>query len=164
MKESTRVLIESGVIPQSVVNICRIWNGSDEAPASSEGQKTQGELLEMVSKIATLLEETEELPEVRESELDLDKAIKFAHLNGELDYRTNSGQAANIKMPVGFTRAGKLAVKAVTASMRLCERFALKNNVIYLSDGRTMRITHVEPRYTEERLSHYVCDVENADA
>lgn len=162
MKETTRILIENEIIPKSVAQMCAIWNDGTANPVEATPAEYRVKLAvqELVAKLTELLDESSELPELRETEFDLDDRIKHAHLKGTLYGSSNSGQEMGITMRIGFTRTGRLILKVVDTDMRLCERFALKGNVISVSNGKTVKLVHIEPRYAQERLSHYVCDVE----
>ena len=158
MKEETRLMIEAGIIPQSVAQICQLWTGANEEVPSAR-DKTSEELKKLVARVAELIE-NDELPVVRETELDLSKLVRESHLKGTLNSASNSGQPLCLTARVAMTITNKLVVKVDRASMFVCDAFTKKGNEIELSDGRIVVIKSVEPRYVQDALSFYVCDIE----
>jgi len=167
MKEATKLLIETGIIPESVVRLCQIWGGEiGEPPGESAKQKTQVELLEVVKRVAELLE-ADALPELKETEPGLDAlfAKPLHELTKAIVATTGaSGLEADIKAFVAFTPTKKMVIRVGkgTFERAYAERMAQVGNRVQLIVGRIGRyvtITHVEPRYTNDVLSFYVCDV-----
>lgn len=165
MKETTRLLIEAGIIPESVLNMCKIWNGDEEdlTIASEAKAKTQEELVAVVKKVADLLE-ADGLPELREAEPDLEAAYKKTLTKGLLPYELRSGAQAEIHVMVGFSPLGKLLFKAGGSSLEAVLTGDLKGAVVQLENGRHLKILQVEPRYLGDKVSFYVCDVEELNA
>lgn len=165
MKETTKLMIEAGIIPESVVNMCKIWNGdAGELPASPERTAaTQEELAKVVRRVAELLE-AESLPELRETEPDLEAAYKKTMVKALLPYTLRSGASAEIHLMVGFSPLGKLLLKAGGSSLAAVLSGDLQGVVVQLATGKHLKVTHVEPRYLGEQVSFYVCDTEEVHA
>jgi|WetSurMetagenome_2_1015567.scaffolds.fasta_scaffold801935_1 hypothetical protein len=157
MREATRLLIENGIIPESVVRLCQVWGGDSQEVSVGNRAKTQEELASVVRKVAELLE-ADALPEIKETELDLEAITKKGKTIISMSATSNSGMDVEIKMCVGFTPAGKMVVK-VDGQYRQVERVCQKGNVITVG-GLNRVITHVEPRYVGDQVGFYVCDLE----
>lgn len=159
MNEATRLMIETGIIPESAAKLCHMWNGDDDELPPAEMKKTTEELKDMVNKIVHLLEDKEEIPAVKESELDLEKLVSASHLKATLISTSNSNQPVRITTKVGRNVLGKLIIPVSPGRLNLCELIARKGNEVELSDGQVVMITGVEPRYAGNDLRFYVCDV-----
>lgn len=163
MKEATRLLIEANIIPESVVNLCRIWNGDGgEIPQAEAKQRTQAELLETVRKVASLLE-ADALPEMRETEPDLEAAYKKTSVKGVFTHPTRSGLTAELTCSIGFTALGKMIIRAADLPDWSVDKVVDVGNLVLVPVNRLLRIKHVEPRYANDVVAFYVCDVEEVE-
>ena len=167
MKEATRLLIENGIIPDSVVNMCRIWNGEDPGLPVSSGarqQQTQEELLSVVKRVAELLD-ADALPEIKESEPDLERTFRRTRKKVHILFTTRTGHEADAGVFVGFSSLGKLLVKVSECGQGIIALpDLLKIGNIVRTGEEDLRIIGIEPRYEGDLLTFYVCDVENVDA
>jgi hypothetical protein len=168
MKESTRLLIESGIIPESVVALCRIWGGEStdlsEIDAAMNRSQTQEELVAVVQKVAELLER-DALPEIKETEPDLESCFSKTRIKATQRWRTRGEQEVETSAYVGFTSLGKMIVKVIGPHGRgAAAQFSTPDRVVYVKDGRVLKILHAEPRYQGDDLSFIVCDVESYNA
>lgn len=69
-KELTKKVIEAGIVPAQAVKLMKMWKILDEdLPDGAKQEQTENELLEFVSQIGQLLEQTETLPEMKETML-----------------------------------------------------------------------------------------------
>jgi len=160
MKEVTKLLIEANIIPESVVNLCRIWNGDiGELPEAAK-QKTQAELLAVVRKVAELMEE-DALPEIKEAALDLDATFQKTTVKGVITAATRSGLEAQLTLMVGFDLTGNMLIKAEKGEVIDTDKLVRVGNIVILPANRMVRITAVEPRYTMDKISFFVCSVED---
>ena len=122
--------------------------------------QTQEELLKIVDEVAGILEKEEEMPELRETDLDIGYAMKNAV---DVSINVNSGlhQKLNCRCRLGETRDHKL-VYAVSNPARDAI-FARRGNTVTLSHGQCV-ITSVEPRYQDKELKYYVLEVGQINA
>lgn len=75
-KELMKKVIESGIVPAQAVKLMKRWQLLDEdMPESARQAATEEQLMELVTDVASLLEDTEELPEIRETMLDVTDSV-----------------------------------------------------------------------------------------
>jgi hypothetical protein len=153
MRELTKKVIEAGIVPRQSVELMKMWRCvPDDAPDGSTEERTQQQLLEFVDEIAGLLEEEGEMPELRETDLDLDHLVETGRT--EVLVAPYPGQTRYNRM-AARTRAGAFVFKADDVSISL-----IRPGGCITADGRKFEILNVEPRYLEDRTSYYVCTVE----
>ena len=161
MQELTKRLLEAGVSPAQSIALLKKWQAlPDDMPEDMKLAQTQEELLKIVDEVAGILEKEEEMPELRETDLDIGYALKNA-----VDYSifVNAGLHQNLSCrgKVGVTRDHKLVF--VLSNSPKDAIFARRGNTITLPWGRCV-ITSVEPRYQDKELKYYILEVENTDA
>lgn len=67
-KELTQKIIEAGIVPEQAVKQLKAWKQlSDDVPEAEQERVTQELVMDFVGRIAELLEEDGELPELRET-------------------------------------------------------------------------------------------------
>jgi len=122
--------------------------------------QTQEELLKIVDELAGTLEREDEMPELREIDLDIGYALKNT---ADASITVNAGlhQNLNCRCRLGETRDHKL-VYVISNPLRDAV-FARRGNTITLPWGQCV-ITSVEPRYQDKELKYYVMEVEASDA
>jgi hypothetical protein len=122
--------------------------------------QTQEELMRIVDEVAVILEKEEEMPELRETDLDIGYALKNTF---EVAILVNVGsQNLSCKCRLGLTRDHKFVYEVLNPARD--EIFARRGNTITLPSGQRLLITGVEPRYQDKELKYYVLEVEKADA
>ena len=123
--------------------------------------QTQEELMRIVDEVAVILEKEEEMPELRETDLDIGYALKNTV---EVDIAVNAGSQQNLNCicQLGLTRDHKLVYEVSNPTRD--EIFARRGNTVILPSGQHLLITSVEPRYQDKELKYYVLEVEKTDA
>jgi hypothetical protein len=122
--------------------------------------QTQEEVLRIVDEVASMLEKEEEMPELRETDLDISYALKNT-VDVSIDVNTGLHQNLNCRCRLGETRDHKLVY--VVSNPTRDAAFARRGNTITLPRGQCV-ITSVEPRYQDKELKYYILEVEKSDA
>jgi len=122
--------------------------------------QTQEELMKIVDDVAGMLEKEEEMPELRETDLDIGYALKNA-VDYSIAVYAGLHQNLSCRGRVGVTRDHKLVY--VVSNLARDAIFARRGNTITLPHGQYV-ITGVEPRYQDKELKYYILDVENTNA
>lgn len=164
MHKLTEKLLETGVIPEQAVKLLKLWNSTfAELPDDIKQAKTQEELMQLVDEMAEIIENEEEVPELRETEFDLEDTRKDArHVTIEVD--VGDVQKLSIAGFLGKTVGGRYVCFLPDRSPGpLDHAVAVRGNIINDSGVRYM-VTSVEPRYVDEQLKYYVLSVEKMDA
>ena len=158
MKALTKKVVEAGLVPAQVLRLMKLWRCvPEELHSASVEELTQEELLRFVEQISMLIEESSELPEMKETELDLQYLVE----GDPRVVHAFTPDGDTIEMTVGITRSGQLVFPV--AAGRTQEMICRRGNGLRIKDALVM-ITHVEPRYVGEELRFYLCDVVPADA
>jgi hypothetical protein len=161
MKEATKIMIETGIIPASIAKMVEIWSPGiwdTEDHAKEARDKTAAELSSLVSKLSELLEKESEVPELKETDLELQNLIKASWLKASCETPMGNG-LTTLTVKVAYTRAGKLVLYVGGASLATTDMLARRGNELCLNNGKTVMLTHVEPRYVGDKIEFYVCDV-----
>jgi hypothetical protein len=149
-------VIEAGVVPSQAVKLMKHWRMLDEdLPDHEKQSQTEQQLLAFVAEIAGLMEESSEMPEMRETLLDMTEAT-FNTLAQHCSVLVRRWER--------YTRTETFAVK----DAHNCYVFkndtpqgaeqACVGNVIIHDKGRYW-ITAVSPIYWGERLMFLRCSV-----
>jgi hypothetical protein len=161
MQELTKRLLEAGVIPAQSVALLRKWQAlPDDMPDEVKLAQTQEELLRIVDEVAGMLEKEDEMPELRETDLDIGYALKNT-VDASINVKAGLHQNLNCRCRLGETRDHKLVYVISNPSRDAI--FARRGNEIILPYGKCV-ITSVEPRYQDKELKYYVMEVEAFDA
>lgn len=153
MKELTEKVVRAGIVDKSTVNLMKMWGMVDESVDLEKIAKTKEELTALVEEISRLLEKEGEVPELRETDLDLEMVMDspvFATVairRGEL-----------YKCYVGLDRAGRVIFRR-TPDTHAPEDLCAKPGVVIRIRGKDKEIVSVEPRYVGDKLKWYVCEV-----
>ena len=100
--ELTRKVIEAGIIPAQAVKQLKAWRMiPDDAPEEEKAATTEEQLLGFVREIDDLLERDQELPEMRETMLDLPRQFLVGANRATVVIQTGSsaGQRLIIDVP-----------------------------------------------------------------
>lgn len=125
--------------------------------------QTQEELLRIVDEVAVILEKEEEMPELRETDLDIGYALKnTVEVDIAVAVHSSSQQNLTRRCQLGLTRDHKLVYEVFNPTRD--EIFARRGNTVVLPSGQRLLITSVEPRYQDKELRYYVLEVEKTDA
>lgn len=77
MRKLTDKVVEAGIIPENALKLMKMWGVHEELPDFvHKKDMTYEQLLRMVEEIAALLEEKSEVPEIKETDLDLERVFK----------------------------------------------------------------------------------------
>jgi len=158
MHKLTEKLLAAGVIPAQAVGLLKLWNSlPDDMPEDVKQARTQDELLRLVDEMAETLEQEEEIPELRETDLDIEATRKNASYVS-IDVNVGSMQQLSINCCLGRTIDGKFVYFVAPGDRAALA--ASRGNIIRDGEVKYM-ITSVEPRYVDEELKYYVLTVED---
>ena len=161
MQELTKKLLEAGVIPAQSVALLKKWQAlPDDMPEDVKLAQTQEEVLKIVDEVAGMLEKEEEMPELRETDLDICYALNNT-VDVSIDVNTGLHQNLQCRCRLGETRDRKLVYVVVNAPRDAI--FARRGNTITTPYGKCL-ITNVEPRYQDKALKYYILEVEKINA
>ena len=163
MQELTKKLLEVGVIPAQSIALLKKWQAlPDDMPEDVKLAQTQEEVLKIVDEMAVMLEKEDEMPELRETDLDIGYALKEENtVAASIDVNAGLHQNLNCKCRLGETRDHKLVYMISNPARDAV--FARRGNIVTLPWGKCM-ITGVEPRYQDKELKYYILEVEQTDA
>jgi hypothetical protein len=155
-RELVQKVIEAGIVPEQAVKLMKHWRMLDEdLPAVERQSQTEQQLLAFVAEIAGLMEEDSEMPEMRETLLDMTEAT-FNTLSQHCSVLVRKWER--------YVRTETLAVKDAHGcyifkndTPQGAEAAAVGNVVIHEKDYYW--ITAVSPVYWGERLMFFRCSV-----
>jgi hypothetical protein len=148
------------VIPDQTVRLLKLWNSTfEELPDDVKQAKTQEELLKLVDEMAEIIEQEEEVPELRETEFDLGATFTDPH-HTNIEINVGGNQKLSLSCDLGKTIGGKYVHDVGVMADAL---IATRGNIITDKNIRYM-VMSVEPRYVAERLKYYVLTVEKMNA
>lgn len=156
MKRLMQKVLEAGLVPQHTLELMKHWQiVPEDAQVGDVSDADQEKLLSFVKDIATLLEEDREIPEMRETALDMDQLYLTAIMVPV--FITGGNQLVQVELPTARDRAGNFIFSyhvhpSVGAAVRPGNRI-LWQNVEY-------DITEVTPSYVEEKPTYLVCAVQ----
>lgn len=155
-KELLQKAIEAGIVPAQSVKLMQMWRSlPDDLPEADRVERTQQQVLELVGELEELLEQDQEIPELRETELDLDVAWEKAQ-TVQLTYRMRQ-QHLVVRLPAGRTRQSGFFFRYVHQNQEVMIR---PGGQIRDRNNEVFEITQVSPRYVEDALRYLVCDVQ----
>ena len=153
----TKKVVEAGIVPTGAVRLLKMWRSlPDDTPETELEAKTQQELLGMVSEIDNLLEWEREVPELRETDLDLDRYWTGASIHKLVYQRGLHHVVAYV--PAARNRTGEFVLFWAGPQMEIMVRPGsqitdMKQDVVY-------EVTQVTVRYVEDQPRYLVCDVQ----
>ncbi|CAB4131183.1 hypothetical protein UFOVP276_160 [uncultured Caudovirales phage] len=127
--------------------------------------KTQEELLRLVDEMAEVLEKEEEIPELRETDLDIEHTRKSA-VEATVDIDVGVHQKLFVNCPLGVSRHNQFVYfidQGTEAEHTNANLVARRGNIVHV-DGKKYMIVSVEPRYVDELLKYYILATECMDA
>lgn len=157
--ELTRKVIEAGIVPAQAVKQLKAWKMlPEDMPEEEKAAATEQELLGFVKEIGTLLEEDQEMPELRETMLDANSRFvrgeaRHARFLSDLD-----GGQMTVELRYVEDAMGRYIVENVVPHsetvMRVGSQFRKGEGVF--------EITEVEPLYHGETREprYYRCAVQ----
>jgi hypothetical protein len=156
-KELQRKVIEAGIVPTQAVRLLQMWRSlPEDLPVEEQEEKTQQQLLELVNDIGDLLEQDEEIPEMRETDFELDTVWDQSARTVQLVYRMGL-QNLDVRHPAARTRQGGFFFRYLHPNMEVVLR---PGTQIHTQEKETFEITQVSPRYVEDQLRYLVCEVQ----
>lgn len=155
MKELTREMIRSGLIPQQSIELLQMWRCLPADVADGEAlARTSEQMGEFVRRLEELLERERELPELKETDLDLQDHSKRG--DGINTFASNLGEPAfRCKVIWSRYRIRRASVEVTPET----EGHVQYGTVIRTDHGNEM-VVNVEPRYEGDVLRFYECDVQ----
>lgn len=159
-KELTQKVIEAGIVPAQAVKQLKAWRQLPaDAPEEEQERMTQQELMGFVADIAGLLEEGNELPELRETVPGLD--ARFANSSQDCVVAVlMSPQNMTISTQVLVDKRSSSAWFLIFRADRCTLAVARVGNQIALGDDGVCEICEVTPLYSGEDMAFYMCRVQ----
>lgn len=156
-RELQRKAIEAGIIPAGAVRLFKMWRSMPEdMPEDIRVARTQEELLGVIGELEELLEQDQEIPEMRETELELDAIWEQSARTVQIVYRMDV-QNLSVRHPAARTRQGGFFFRYLHPSMEMVVR---PGTQITTQENEVFEVTQVSPRYVEEQVRYLVCDVQ----
>jgi hypothetical protein len=156
MKELTKKVVEAGLVDQSTLKLMKMWGMVDEEVDGTKIAETKEELTALVDDIAKLLEQDGEVPELRETDLELEEVMKQP-VEVKVDLRDGSTYTAL----VGVDRTGHIIFRRADGATAPEDACANPGVLVHIN-GRVEEIVSAEPRYEGDKLKYYVCEVQSA--
>lgn len=160
MSDLAKKLLEAGIVSEQTDRLMKMWQGlPTDVDAEIVYARTKEEVLRIVAEIDEMLEKNSEMPELRETELDIAHCFRPDNIVYPV-VKINDQLTARI--PAAWSRTGKLVIRLGEADY--LGEFAIRRGVEFKIDDGDYVFTHVEPRYVGDTLPYYVCDVERVNA
>lgn len=168
MRELTKKVVEAGLVEKNVLELFKRWGMLDpDFDAEPLQDPTQEQLLSLVDDIADLLEEEGEVPEMRESDMELE--ILFDKQS--VPVLAHIGADKYIKTRVVFNRTGHAVFrKSVVDGEKGIDEIdlAARPGMHFSPEDSTKKewsvparfeILSVEPRFSGKDPVYLVCEV-----
>lgn len=155
MKDLTKRVVEAGLVSESTAKLMEMWGMADMPTV--EG-KTEGSLIELVQKIEALLEEDGEVPEMRETSLELDKLFETDRVSCHVDV---DPPGIRVRTEIVFDRTSRIVFRKSLAGGERTDPIdlAARPGQIVHEGGRKWEIFHVESRFRGTDPVYLVCEV-----
>jgi hypothetical protein len=154
MKRLIEKVIEAGIVPKQAVELAKLWGVDQLSPDfDSKRQQTEACLAELVREIVQLIEEESEVPEIRETELDIAQLFK------------DSAVTVRVLPAKNECDAFYSAIAAIDRFGRFVfDRTVIGDGVIELGariikDSRVYEVKSIETRYINDKPVYDVCSV-----
>lgn len=158
--ELTRKVIEAGIVPAQAVKQLKAWRMlPEDLPEEAKAAATEQELLGFVEEIGTLLEKDQELPEMRETMMDLPRQFLSAKQATVVVYIGSAGgQRVTIDVAYVEDTMGRYIFANTPPQGEVIARVGNQIRV----GGGVFEITEVEPLYHGETRdpAYYRCAVQ----
>lgn len=155
-KELLQKAIEAGIVPAQSVKLLQMWRSlPDDLPEAVRVERTQQQLIELVEELGDCMESEQEIPEMRETDPDLDALWEKATVH-MLVYRMGL-QNLQVTIPAVQRRQGDFVFRWLNAQMAHMIRTGAQITTV---DRNVFEITQVSPRYVEDALRYLVCSVQ----
>lgn len=153
MRKLTDKVVEAGIIPENALKLMKMWGVQEDLPDFLEKKDhTYAQLLRMVEEIGELLEEKSEVPELKETDLDLERIFKADAEMAMVSVFIGSSYV-DIYMLVAQDRAGRFIFSREHTKQ---DNIAVPGNKIKL-DNVVYEIFEVETRYKADEPTFDVC-------
>lgn len=155
MRKLTDKVVEAGIIPDNALRLMKMWGIHEELPDFVEKKdRTYEQLLKMVEEISELLEAKSEVPELKETDLDLE--LLFKSKAEMLPVKVFTGERyVDIHMLVAQNRAGQFVFSRLLTDP---VTIAAPGNKLQ-KDDVWYEIFEVETRYRADEPTFDVCTV-----
>jgi hypothetical protein len=156
-------VVEAGIIPQQTIKLLQMWRClPDDLPEVDKQERTQQQLLGFVHEMGKLMEEDQEIPELKETDLDLETTWETQARLCTVVCRMGS-QVLTIRVPAMRNRLGGVVFRCPSHQLETVLR---PGTEIDFSDEEVFEVTQVEVRYVETEPRYLVClvrEVPNAE-
>jgi hypothetical protein len=168
MRELTKKVVQAGLVEKNTLELFKKWGMLDpDFDAEPIQDATQEQLLGLVDDIAKLLEEEGEVPEIRESDMELETLFEkqsvpvLAHIGGDKYVRTRvvfnrTGHAVFRKSVVDGEKGIDEIDLAARPGMHFCQDHDVQDQY---SEPAKFEILSVEPRFSGKDPVYLVCEV-----
>ena len=164
MHKLTEKLLATGAVSDQTLRLLKLWNSTfEQLPDEIKQAKTQEELLAIVDEMARMIEQEEEIPELRETEFDLEDTRRDPHYV-EVEINTGGSQKLYVSCVLGKTVGGRYVYFVGSPNCgEIAYQVAVRGNIL-TDNGSKYMVTSVEPRYLDEQLKYYILTVEKMNA
>lgn len=146
------------------MKLLKLWNSTfQELPDEIKQAKTQEELMALVDDMAAIIEQEEEIPELRETEFDLEEAFRSPH-HVSIEIYVGDLQRLTIACALGMTIGGRYVYLLSADSQSNTDLMVATRGNVITDDGIRYMVMSVEPRYIDAELKYYVLTVEKMNA
>lgn len=155
-KKLTEKMIEIGAVPPQAVEQMKAWKciSTDEI---TEGDKAHQDLNEAVKELAGILDEEDgEIPELRETIPGLAALFDTQSVKCAVAVPLSNRPAWLFNTEIVRGRAGSLIFKSTKCGMDAAQ----VGNQVTLFENRVFEIVEVSPLYLEDKVSFYMCNVQ----
>lgn len=156
MRKLTDKVIEAGIIPENAVKLMKMWGIHEDLPDFVEKKdRTYEQLLQMIEEVGALLEEKSEVPEIKETDLDIEKLFKDGAEMLPVSVFVG-GRYVDIYMMVAKDRAGRF-IFSRTYTKRAGDIAVAGTRI--KKDEKVYEVFEVETRYKADEPMFDVCTV-----
>lgn len=169
MRELTKKVVQAGLVEKNTLELFKRWGMLDpDFDAEPMQDPTQEQLLSLVDDIAKLLEEEGEVPEMRESDMELELLFEkqsvpvLAHIGADKYIKTRvvfnrTGHAVFRKSVIDGEKGIDEIDLAARPGMHFCQHYEGEES--QYSVPARFEILSVEPRFSGTDPVYLVCEV-----
>lgn len=168
MKELMKKVIEAGLVPKHTLQLMERWRmiptvEDTRIPSKEELElRTQEQLTAFAEEIGALLEEKTDMPELRETDLELEHVFHKSGQPASVLLEMGSQKLSIDGFVVARTRDGRIVFRR-TGAEKYIEYAARPGSIVTCQDAK-YEVMNVEVRYVHETPEFYSCGVRKLDA
>ena len=156
MKKLTQKVIEAGLVPRHTLELMKYWQlvPHDATEADME-DADMDKMFGIVEELAQLLEEDQEIPEIKETRLDIGNSFE-ARKGRAVLYADTTPSRSRLDLEISRDRLGNFIIPNVDRAIELYARPGTR--IVWLESEYD--VTEVLPNYEDTSLTYYVCHVQ----